>query len=59
MWQRTGFLDRLGEDHVFPDKRHAIAAIVPRLDDAVCARCTARVFDECTMRPGALPDPSI
>lgn len=59
MWRRTGFIRRLGEDHVFPDKRRAIAAIVPRLDDAVCARCTARVFDECAMRPGALPDPSI
>ena len=59
MWQRTGFMARLGKDHVFPDKRHAIAAIVPRLDDAVCARCTVRLFDECAMRPGALPDPSI
>ena len=59
MWRRTGFLDRLGEDHVFPDKRRAIATIVPRLDDAVCARCTVRVFDECAMRPGAVPDPSI
>ena len=59
MWQRTGFLDRLGADHVFPDKRTAIATIVPRLDPAVCARCTARVFGECVDRPGALPDPSI
>ena len=59
MWQRTGFLARLGKDHVFPDKRHAIAAIVPRLDDGVCARCTVRLFDECAMRPGALSDPSI
>jgi SulP family sulfate permease len=59
MWQRTGFLSRLGEDHVFPDKRRAIAAIVSRLDDGVCARCSARVFDECAMRPGALHDASI
>lgn len=53
MWQRTGFLQRLGSDHVFPDKRRAIAAIVPRLDPAVCARCTVRLFDECAERPGA------
>jgi SulP family sulfate permease len=52
MWHRSGFLKRLGEHHVFPDKRKAIAAIVPRLDEAVCARCSARVFEECAGRPG-------
>lgn len=51
-WRARGFLDRLGAGHVFTDKRSAIAAIVPRLDDAVCARCTARVFEECAGRPG-------
>lgn len=50
-WRAHGFLDKLGPDHVFADKRSAIAAIVPRLDDAVCARCTARVFEECATRP--------
>ena len=59
LWRRTGFLARLGEDHVFPDKRRAIASIVPTLDDAVCTRCTVRLFDECAMRPGAEPDASI
>ena len=54
-WQRAGFLDTLGPGHVFPDKHHAIAAIVPRLDEAVCARCTARVFFECAQRPGPPP----
>ena len=53
LWQRTGFLQRLGEGHVFPDKRSAIAAIVPQLDDAVCSRCQVRVFEECAWRPGA------
>jgi SulP family sulfate permease len=52
-WQRRGFLDRLGPGHVFDDKRTAIATIVPRLDDAICARCTARVFDECAARPNS------
>jgi SulP family sulfate permease len=46
MWQRTGFLDELGADHVFPDKRTAIAAIVPQLDRAICARCTVKLFFE-------------
>lgn len=58
-WQRTGFLNRLGADHVFPDKHTAIATIVPRLDPAVCARCTVRLFDECAERPGAPLSPSI
>lgn len=55
VWQAGGFLERLGEDHLFPDKRSAIAAIVPRLDGAVCARCTARVFEECARQPGPPP----
>lgn len=59
MWQRTGFLQRLGPDHVFPDKRSAIAAIVPRLDPGVCARCPVRLFEECSERPGAPLSPTI
>ena len=53
VWRRSGFLDRLGSDHVFESKRVAIATIVPQLDDEICARCCARVFDECRQRPGA------
>lgn len=52
IWRKSGFVQRLGEGHIFPDKRSAIAAIVPRLDGTVCARCTARVFDECAGQPG-------
>ncbi|MES2717706.1 MAG: SulP family inorganic anion transporter [Pseudomonadota bacterium] len=59
LWQRTGFLQRLGPDHVFPDKRRAIATIVPQLDDGVCARCQVRVFEECAWRPGAAIDAGI
>jgi len=47
LWQRSGFLDEMGRDHIFPDKRSAIATIVPRLDAAVCARCSVKLFDEC------------
>ena len=59
MWQRTGFLGRLGADHVFPDKQRAIASIVLRLDAGVCARCQVRVFEDCSQRPGAPLAPSI
>ena len=59
MWQRLGFIQRLGADHIFADKHQAIAAIVPRLDDAVCARCQVRLFDECSERPGAPLAPMI
>lgn len=47
LWQRTGFLARLGADHVFPDKCQAIATIQARLDRERCAGCPAKVFWEC------------
>ena len=53
LWRRSGFIDRLGSDHVFDSKPEALAAIVPRLDDAICAGCKARIFGECAQRPGA------
>jgi SulP family sulfate permease len=52
-WQASGFIQRLGADHLYTDKRSAIAAIVPRLDPQVCAQCKARVFEECARQPGA------
>lgn len=47
LWQRSGFIDRLGADHIFPDKRQALAAIYCRLDRQRCARCQPRIFWEC------------
>ncbi|MCY7316378.1 MAG: STAS domain-containing protein [Rubrivivax sp.] len=52
LWQASGFLQRLGADRVFADKRSAIAAIVPRLDGAICAGCRVRCFEECARQPG-------
>ncbi len=52
MWKRIGFMAALGAEHVFADKHSAIAAIVPRLDGALCAQCRARVFQECAAQPG-------
>ncbi|MEY2688022.1 MAG: hypothetical protein RL375_2220 [Pseudomonadota bacterium] len=47
LWQRSGFLDRLGPGHIHPDKRSAIAAIYRQLDARRCATCQARIFWEC------------
>jgi sulfate permease, SulP family len=58
-WLATGFSARLGADHVFADKHSALAHIVARLDDEVCARCTVRLFEECSQRPGAPLAPMI
>lgn len=52
MWQKSGFVQRLGADHLFADKRSAIASIVPKLDATRCASCTQRVFEECARQPG-------
>jgi len=51
LWQRTGFMAELGTDHIFPAKRIAIATIFDRLDRAICAHCTIRVFEECQGLP--------
>lgn len=51
MWERTGFIELLGRDHIFPDKRTAIDAIFKRLDPRLCASCRARVFWECKDAP--------
>lgn len=49
-WRQTGFTERLGADHIFSSKEEAIHRIYEHLDPEVCARCTARVFDECRQR---------
>lgn len=46
-WERSGFLDRLGGQHVFNTKREALGHIIPRLDARTCATCRLRVFGEC------------
>ncbi len=51
MWERTGFIHKLGRDHIFPDKRAAINTIFLRLDSGICARCRVRVFWECRELP--------
>ena len=57
LWRRSGFLGRLGADHVFDSKPAALAGIVARLDPDICAGCTARIFAECAGQPGAAKVP--
>ena len=51
LWQHIGFTQAIGQDHMFPTKRAAIATIFERLDRGICAACTARVFEECARLP--------
>lgn len=47
VWSRTGFLERLGENHIFQSKTEAIATIFGQLDPKICEACQARIFREC------------
>jgi SulP family sulfate permease len=49
--RKSGFMADVGEDAVFRDKQEAIARVFERLDPAICARCRARIFEECASRP--------
>ena len=58
LWQRVGYTQALGADHIFSTKRIAIATIFQRLDRRICARCTVRVFEECQTLPPVVTDGS-
>ncbi len=49
--QRGEYWQAIGESHFFPSKKAAIAQLFPLLNPAICANCTARIFQEC----GTLP----
>ena len=51
MLKRGGYVDEIGDDAIFHRKEDAIAGVFARLDRAVCARCTARIFVECADLP--------
>ena len=47
----------MGRSNLHLSKGDAVAAIVPTLDPAICATCTARVFLECARQPGGAEAP--
>jgi len=46
-----GFMKELGPENAFRSPRDAISGIFPQLDRAICARCKARIFEECASLP--------
>lgn len=56
--RKSGFMAEVGEDAVFRDKREAIARVFDKLDPGICARCRARIFEECASRPLREPPPA-
>lgn len=51
MLERGGHLDHIGRADVFSGKYEAISGVFARLDRDICARCSARIFNECAGLP--------
>jgi SulP family sulfate permease len=49
--KNSGLIAEIGEEQIFRSKREAIATIFGRLDRSTCARCQARIFEECATLP--------
>ena len=49
MLQRSGALATIGAENIFKPGEDVIAALYPRLDRGVCAGCTVRIFEPCTV----------
>jgi SulP family sulfate permease len=45
--RRGGYLNEIGEDHLFPSSKEAIAGIFQQLDHSFCQTCERRIFQEC------------
>lgn len=49
--ERGGYLADIGREDIFHGKHQAIAGVFARLDHSICARCRARIFEECRSIP--------
>ena len=45
--KRGGFVDQIGDEHIFVTKVDAIQTIFKQLDRCICERCDKRIFLEC------------
>ncbi len=50
MFERSGYMDKIGRDHVFESKNEALKKIIALLDEDICRTCPARIFRECPKR---------
>jgi SulP family sulfate permease len=51
LFERGGYIAEFGRENIFRGKREAIGGVFTRLDQSVCARCRARIFEECASVP--------
>ena len=51
IFERGGTITELGRENIFRGKREAIGGIFERLDRSICAKCRARIFEECRTVP--------
>jgi SulP family sulfate permease len=53
---RSGRLDEIGSENIFPGTARAVGFIYPRLDPETCRACRKRIFHECQASlPGGEP----
>lgn len=51
--KKFGVIDGIGgEENLFANKGDAVRLALERLNGPPCARCTARIYRECALRPG-------
>lgn len=55
--KKADFIEDIGVENFFPNKKEAIAAIYDKLDASVCERCTTRVFFECNIGHSSSTEP--
>ena len=51
IFERGGYIAELGRANIFRGKREAIGGVFEQLDRSICARCRARIFEECLTLP--------
>lgn len=45
--ERGGYMDTIGEDHIFSSETEAVTNILARIDRPECRRCRSPLFNEC------------